>query len=173
MNYKYKHNKYEYKLYNLIGGNIFNENVIIKINKMIDDVNYIKKDLKSDSVTIHKTIYDDETFLILKYNISQLYFQLYNNSIVRYKSDDDITNLIEVSQNELLSKTTTIEKINKDKKDIDLLSDEYNNVILNQIYLGLFYLNNDIKTKLNLIDLSELNVFTRTIVEIVLNKYKI
>lgn len=170
MNYYHKHLKYEYKLYNLIGGNVFNENVIIKINKMIDDVNYIKKDLKSDSVTIHETIYGDETFLILKYNISQLYFQLYNNSIVRYKSDDDITNLIEVSQNELLSKTTTIKKINKDKKDIDLLSDEYNNVILNQIYLGLFYLNNDIKTKLNLIDLSELNVFTRTIVEIVLKK---
>ena len=113
MNYKHKHNKYEYKLYNLIGGNVFNENVITKIHKMIEDVDYIKKDLKSDSVTIHETIYGDETFIMLKFNISQLYFQLYKNSIIRYRADDDIINLIKVSQNELLSKTTTIEKITK------------------------------------------------------------
>lgn len=165
MNYKYKFDKYTSKVNSLLGGFLFTQKIKDKITNKIIEIIEDKKLMNEQNPSLQEIIFNDQTFI--KFNIT--------NS-VKYFLIDDYGNLIDFNKpkedEELLEKIMNQDKILEEKLLPDLEDLKYDKVIENQIYLGLLYSN---KLYIQLFDLeliSNLNVFTRTIVEMVLDKIK-
>jgi hypothetical protein len=165
MNYKYKFDKYTSKLNNIIGGFIFTQKLKDKIVNKINDIIENKKLMNESNPSLQEIIFNDQTFIKFNLNQNIKYFLIdnYGNLIDFNKSKED---------EELLEKIMNQEKIIEEKLLPNLEDPIYDKIIENQIYLGLLYSN---KIYIELFDLeliANLHVFTKTIVEMVLDKIK-
>jgi len=155
MNYRYKYDKYNAKVNNLLGGFIFTEKVKEMIKQKIIMIIDNKKLMNDNNPSLQELMFNDQNFIQFKTNSETKYFLI-----------DEYGNLIDY-----LNPKKDIELIKKimDPKNIVNLEDpEYDSIIDNQIYLGLLYTN---PTYIQLFDLEltdTLHVFTKTIVEMVI-----
>ena len=165
MNYQYKYNKYIEKSNDIILKSLFTELVKAKISKRIDQLIVNKDVINNDNPSIQEIIFNDISYILFKTKNDIKYFLIdkYGSLINYYNPEND---------NEQLKKIADIEKIIKDKEISNLVNPEFEQIIENQIYLGLFYSNQYIIDLLELDPLFKLNIFTRTIVEMVLEKLK-
>jgi hypothetical protein len=165
MNYKYKFDKYTSKLNNIIGGFIFTQKIKDKIVNKINEIIENKKLMNESNPSLQEIIFNDQTFI--KFNTKQN---------TKYFLIDNYGNLIDFNKSkkdeELLEKIMKQEKIIEENSLPNLEEPIYDNIIENQIYLGLLYSN---KIYIELFDLeliANLHIFTKTIVEMVLDKIK-
>jgi hypothetical protein len=155
MNYRYKYDKYNAKVNNLLGGFIFTEKVKEMIKQKIIMIIDNKKLMNDNNPSLQELMFNDQNFIQFKTNSETKYFLI-----------DEYGNLIDY-----LNPKKDIELIKKimDSKNIVNLEDlEYDSIIDNQIYLGLLYTNS---TYIQLFDLElidTLHIFTKTIVEMVI-----
>jgi hypothetical protein len=155
MNYRYKYDKYNAKVNNLLGGFIFTEKVKEMIKQKIIMIIDNKKLMNDNNPSLQELMFNDQNFIQFKTNSETKYFLI-----------DEYGNLIDY-----LNPKKDIELIKKimDPKNIVNLEDpEYDSIIDNQIYLGLLYTNS---TYIQLFDLElidTLHIFTKTIVEMVI-----
>ena len=165
MNYKYKFEKYTSKVNNILGGFIFTPKIKDRITNKIMEIIEDKKLMNNENPSLQEIIFNDQTFI--KFN---------TNQDIKYFVIDNYGNLINFNKptedKELLEKIINQEKIIEDKLLPDLEDPIYDNVIENQIYLGLLYSNQLYVELFDLELLDTLNVFTKTIVGMVLDKIK-
>jgi len=165
MNYKYKYDKYNTKGNNLLGGYIFTDKVKNNIINKIDEVIKNKKLMNNSNPSLQEIIFNDVNFIQFQTISDIKYFLIdnYGNLIDYFNPDKD---------KQIIQKIIDQEKIMKDNAIPDLEDPEFNMVIENQIYLGLLY-SNQIYIELFDLDLLDtLHVFTKTIVQMVLDKIK-
>lgn len=165
MNYKYKYDKYTSKVNSIIGGFIFTQKIKDRITNKIIEIIENKKLMNAENPSLQEIIFNDQTFIKFNTTNSIKYFLIddYGNLIDFYKPKKD---------EELLEKIMNQDKILEDKLLPNLEDPKYDKVIENQIYLGLLYSNQLYVELFDLELMSSLNVFTRTIVEMVLDKIK-
>lgn len=160
MNYKYKLEKYTSKLNNIIGGYIFTQKIKDKINLNIINIIENKKLMNETNPCINEIFFSDQTFIKFKTILDIKYF-----IIDKYGNLIDFTNQTEDKK--------LLENIMRQDKILEDLDDpKYDKIIENQIYLGLLYSNQLYFDLFDLDLISNLNVFTKTIVEMVLDKIK-
>ena len=165
MNYKYKLEKYNSKLNIILGGFIFTQKIKDKIDSKINSIIENKKIMNESNPSLQEIIFNDQTFIKFKTSSDTKYFLIdnYGNLIDFNKSKEN---------KDLLEKIMNQEKIVEDKLLPDLENPEFDEIIENQIYLGLLYSNQLYVELFDLELIDNLNVFTKTIVEMVLNKIK-
>ena len=165
MNFKYKFEKYNSKLNNILGGFIFTETLKSKINTKINEIILNKNLLDDKNPSLQEIMFNDQNYIQFKTNIDTKYFLIdkYGNLVTFTK----------VKQNEeLLKKIMNPDKINQDILLPDLENPEFDEIIENQIYLGLFYSKQKYIELFELDSFESLHVFTKTIVKMVLDKIK-
>ena len=165
MNFKYKFEKYNTKLNNILGGFIFTETLKSKINTKINEIILNKNLLDDKNPSLQEIMFNDQNYIQFKTNIDTKYFLIdkYGNLVTFTK----------VKQNEeLLKKIMNPDKINQDILLPDLENPEFDEIIENQIYLGLFYSKQKYIELFELDSFESLHVFTKTIVKMVLDKIK-
>ena len=165
MNYKYKYEKYNTKITNLFGGFIFTSKLKDKINLKIDEIIENKKLMNNENPSLQEIIFNDKNYIQFKTHDDIKYFLIddYGNLINFYNPEKDL---------QLIKKILNQEKIIENKVLPNLEDLEYENIIENQIYLGLLY-SNQLYIELFDLDLiNSLHIFTKTIVEMVLDKIK-
>ena len=163
MNYKYKFEKYNSKLNNIIGGFIFTDTLKSKINTKINEIIINKNLLDDKNPSLQEIMFNDQNYIQFKTNIDTKYFLIdkYGNLVTFTK----------VKQNEeLLKKIMNPDKIIEDKLLLNLENPEFDEIIENQIYLGLFYSKQKYIELFELDSFESLHVFTKTIVKMVLDK---
>lgn len=165
INYKYKFEKYNTKVNTLLGGFLFNDQIKKKINDQINVIIQNKKLMTDTNPSLQEIIFNDCNVIEFKTQTTIKYFLIdsYGN-LISYKNSK--------KEKEIIKKIMDYDKIITEKKIPNLEDLEFNKIIENQIYLGLLYSDQKLIELFDLNLLDTLHVFTRTIVELVLNKIK-
>lgn len=165
MDYKYKYDKYTSKVNSIIGGFIFTQKIKDRITNKIIEIIDNKKLMNDENPSLREIIFNDQTFIKFNTNNDTKLFLIdnYGNLIDFNKPKED---------EELLEKIMNQYKIVEEKLLPNLEDPQYDIIIENQIYLGLLYSKELYVQLFDLELISNLNVFTRTIVEMVLDKIK-
>lgn len=154
-NYKIKKEKYNKKITEKLASNItFNVETHNKIVKVIKQFNFIKNILKKKHIMRTCTINNDLQ-IIINIGESVMKYTPYRNGIITF---NDIVEM--VTTDELL------DSLKVGDNELDLLANEYENIIKDAVVLGYIFLLNYEK-KIKFYSIKNLNPVTKKIVEMV------
>lgn len=154
-----KSKKYLQKIIAQAEMSLFDDASVTKLNELIEDHDYYGSIINSNNPRQIKTPYNED---IIVFQSGETTYKLrkYANSLIKH---DDINH-------ELMFDDLTNVYDGHDGKQINLTRDNLNDLLNCQIMLGYFYTDTECVKRLSLVPIDDLNIFTRTIVKMVLKK---
>lgn len=152
---KYKTIKYKKKVNNLDIANFFDQRTKDLILSNTRNLSHLKKIITQTNPSLIINSSDNKIFVKFIIGDTTYFFQKYNDTYIK-KNDIKCEILLD-----------TILKLND--SNLNFENEQYKNIIWCHIVFGYFY-NAKIESKLNMEILDNLNIFSRSIISIVLNE---
>jgi len=150
-----KIDKYNNKINLEMINNIFDKETIDKIKNMITELSYFQESINQKNIKYILNM-SCEGYLKIVIGDTEYLFEKYNDTILEKNNMFDIYLYDEIIIN-----------INKHDGKLNLLNENYNNLIKTHIILGFIYHNNRLSKKLRMLGISSLSPFVKAFVDIV------